>query len=406
MKAYRPEKKILEKYADLLVNFALRGGKGIRKGDVVRITAGEYAKPLYLELCKAVWRSGGHVIGNYAPDCDGESNPDADFYGNTTDRQLSFFPAKLMKGLIDEIDHSIFIIGETNPHSLKGVDPKKIMRRGLAFKPFQEWRDKKEGQGRFSWTVALYGTEAMAKEAGMSIEEYWKEIIRACYLEETDPVVTWKKMFRELESYRKKFTALKVDRFHIEGPDADLWIKLGEKRKWAGGRGANIPSYELFTSPDWRGTEGWIRFNQPLYVYGNLIEGVYLEFKNGRVIRSSATKNEKVLKEMIATKDADKVGEFSLTDKRFSRVRRFMAETLYDENMGGDHGNTHIALGSSYHDCYDGNQAKVTKAGWKKLGFNDSSVHTDIVSTAPRMVTAHFKDGGTRIVYKDGQYVL
>src|SRR6185436_12865911 len=134
----------------------------------------------------------------------------------------------------------------------------------------------------------------------------------------------------------------------------DLWVKLGEKRAWMGGSGRNVPSFELFTSPDWRGTEGWIKFNQPLYRYGNLITGIELEFKNGRVVKAKAKKNEQILKQMIATANADKVGEFSMTDKRFSHITKFMGETLYDENVGGPHGNTHVALGNVYHDCYAG----------------------------------------------------
>jgi hypothetical protein len=92
---------------------------------------------------------------------------------------------------------------------------------------------------------------------------------------------------------------------------------------------------------------------------------------------------------MVATENADKVGEFSLTDRRFSRITKFMAETLYDENVGGPFGNTHIALGKSYHDCYAGDPASVvTPEEWERLGFNESSVHTDIVSTTDRTVTA------------------
>ena len=121
------------------------------------------------------------------------------------------------------------------------------------------------------------------------------------------------KSFQGSEYYRGKLNKLapKTEKFHVKGPDADLWIKLGDKRLWKGGSGANIPSFELFTSPDWRGTNGWIRFNQPLYRYGNLISGIELTFKDGVVVKSSATKNEKVLKQMIATENADKVGEFS-----------------------------------------------------------------------------------------------
>jgi len=109
---------------------------------------------------------------------------------------------------------------------------------------------------------------------------------------------------------------------------------------------------------------------------------------------------------MIKQKNADKVGEFSMTDKRFSRITAFMAETLYDENVGGKYGNTHIALGASYHDCYGGDPSKVTKKGWEKLGFNDSAVHTDIISTTDRIITAYLKDGKKRVVYKNGQYTI
>lgn len=407
--AYRPSQKILEKYADLLVNFALGGGKGIKKGEVVRITADECAKPLYLELRKAVWKAGGHVIGNYLPGCDDEFNPDADFFMNAEDHQLSFFPSKLMKGMIDQLDHTIFIDAETNMRALEGIDPKKLMQQGIAHKPFSEWRTLKENRGKYTWTIGLYGTEAMAREAGLTLEGYWKEIINACYLDRPDPIATWKGLYKKLESTRTKLNKLIADgaeRLHIEGPDADLWIGLGQKRAWMGGSGRNMPSFELFTSPDWRGTEGWIRFNQPLYRYGNLVEGIELEFRGGRVTRSTATKNQKVLRDMIATEGADRVGEFSLTDKRFSRITKFMASTLFDENIGGANGNTHIALGKSYHDCYDGDPAKVTSAGWKKLGYNDSSVHTDIISTAPRTVTAHWRDGRQKVVYEDGMFVL
>ena len=87
---------------------------------------------------------------------------------------------------------------------------------------------------------------------------------------------------------------------------------------------------------------------------------------------------------MIATENADKIGEFSLTDSRLSRITKFMAETLFDENVGGEQGNTHLALGSAYHDSYPGNVSEVTKEQWAEMGYNDSSVHTDIFAYARR----------------------
>lgn len=403
---YTPPKIVLERYADVLVNFAIGGGKGMKKGDVVRISAEESAKPLFIELRKAVWKAGGHVLSSYLPSDKDGYNVQKDFFDCASDEQLKFFATKYLKGMVDTMDHSIAIISEDDKQALKGVDPKKLMAVGEARKPLRDWLTKKENAGKYTWTLALYGTEAMAKEAGLSLKEFWDQIIYACFLDKPNPVAEWRKVTQQIKTYEKKLNALKAKAFHIEGPDADLTITMGEKRKFISGRGANIPSFEIFTSPDWRGTNGWIQFNQPLYRYGNKMEGIRLEFKDGVVVSATAKTGENVLKQMIATPNADKVGEFSMTDARHSRITKFMAETLYDENVGGKHGNTHIAVGNSYHDCYDGDSSKVTKAGWKKLGFNSSSVHTDIVSTAPRTVTAILQNGREKIVYKNGQFVL
>lgn len=389
-----------------MVNFAIGGGKGIKKGETVIVQMTESAKPLYVEVLKQIWKSGGHVISRYTPDDETWFKFDKEFFGLAKDHQLDYFPHKFCRGLVDQADNSIYVISETDKRSLLGVDPDKIMRRGMAYKPYHDWKQEKENQGKFYWTIGLYGTPAMAKEAGLTEKEYWKQIIDACFLKDKDPISKWKSIYKKIENYLQKLNKLDIDKLHIEGKDVDLWIKMGEKRKWIGGGGANIPSFELFTSPDWRGTEGWIKFNQPLYRYGNLIQGIELEFKNGVVVKSKAKKNEKVLKSMIATLNANKIGEFSLTDKRFSNITKFMAETLYDENVGGPFGNTHIALGASYHECFAGDRSQLSKEDWRNLGFNDSSVHTDIISTTDRTVTAHLSNGKEKIIYRNGGFLL
>jgi len=407
--AYVPEQAVLARYADVLVNFALGGGKGVKKHEVVFVALHEVAKPLLPHLQRAILKAGAHMVLDYRPDDGPDMSLSRTFYELAGPHHLSFFPDKHMRGVVDQADHLLMMISETDKKVLAGIPPEKMMKRGQAWKPYMEWRNEKESAGKFTWTLGLYGTEAMAKEAGLSLKEYWEQIIQACFLDKKDPIGEWKKTYRLLESTRvklNKLTTKKGCRLHVEGPAADLWIAMGEKRQWMGGSGRNVPSFELFTSPDWRGTEGWIRFNQPLYRYGNLIEGVELRFKKGKVVSAAATKNEKVLEAMIATKNADKIGEYSLTDKRFSRITKFMAETLFDENVGGPQGNTHLAVGASYHDCYAGEPSKPTKAEWEKLGYNDSSVHTDIVSTEPRTVTAHFEDGTSKVIYQDGMFTL
>ena len=152
----------------------------------------------------------------------------------------------------------------------------------------------------------------------------------------------------------------KIDRLHVEGADTDLWIRLGEKRRGSAAPAATSRASSSSPLPIAAAPKAGLSFNQPLYRYGNKIEGIELEFKGGKVVKSSAKSNEKLLKEMIATPGANMVGEFSLTDKRFSRITKFMAETLFDENIGGPQGNTHIALGMSYKDTYAGNVSKFT----------------------------------------------
>ena len=404
--AYTPSQTVLERYADVLINFALGGGSGIKRGDVVRVVAHESAKPLYVELRRAVLRAGANPIGHYIPDDDARYNLSRDFYTLADDEQLDYFPAQSMRGLIEDIDHQVSVISDSDMHALEGVEPRRIMRHGKSLKPLLDWRTEKENAGRFSWTLGLYGTPAMAAEAHMSEEDYWAQIINACFLDQDDPIERWREVQGQINDYVERLNALPIDRLHIRGEDVDLHILLGERRRWVGGSGRNIPSFEIFTSPDWRGTEGWIRFNQPLYRYGNLVTGIELTFANGRVTTAKATENEAVLTEMVATENADRVGEFSLTDSRFSRITRFMAETLYDENVGGPFGNTHIALGKSYHDCYDGDPSQVSAEEWERLGFNESTVHTDIVSTSDRTVTATLLDGSEREIYGGGRFLL
>lgn len=411
--AYTPSEKILKKYADVMVNFALGKGEGIKKGDVVRLSGSESCRPLFIAIHNAIIDAGGHVISHYGPDEEkGDRRRNMNytryFYEHASDEQLKFFPAKYLKGVVDEMDHSLFILAEKDPHAMDGVDAKKIMARGKVMKPFMDWRHEKEWKNKLTWSICMYGTPAMAKEAGLSEKAYWNQIIKACFLDKKDPIATWKQVYKEIEYYKLELNKLspKIDKLHVKGADADLWITLGEKRQWLAGRGYNMPSFEIFTSPDWRGTNGWIRFNQPLYRYGTMMTGIQLWFKDGRVVKATAKTGEKFLKQMIATEGADKIGEYSLTDSRHSRITKFMAETLYDENVGGPQGNTHLAVGMSYRDTFAGDVSKLTDAQAKGLGFNDSSVHTDIISTTRRTVTAHLKNGTQKVIYDNGRFVL
>jgi aminopeptidase len=398
---YIPSDEILHKYAQVLVNFALGNDEGIAKGDVVQCLVPDIAKPLAKELQKVILEAGGHVLMRLLP-----TGMDKDFYVLASKEQLTFFPDEHLKTRADLIDHSIGIIADPDPYELADVDPTRIMMARDAQKKYRDWLNDKEQQGTFTWTLGLWGVEAKATLVGLSLEEYWQQIIQACFLDQDDPIAEWRKVKKLQEEIRDNLNKLSIGWLEIKGQDVDLKVQLGADRIWKGGADRNIPSFELFTSPDWRGTEGWIQFNQPLYRYGNVLEGVRLEFSNGLVTKAQATKGNNLLQQMLKSENANKIGEYSLTDSRLSRITHPMAETLYDENIGGEFGNTHLAIGMAYRDCYRGDQTKVTKDQWAAMGYNDSPEHTDIISTTDRTVTAILLDGSRKVIYQKGQFTL
>src|SRR6202007_2451990 len=198
--------------------------------------------------CREVWRAGGHVISGYQPDEEERGGGSRLVFETAGEQQIEHFPSHWARGLVDEMDHQVSVIAEADPHALEGVDPGKIMRRGEAMRTLLDWRGEKENEGRFSWTLGLYGTEAMAAEAGLSVEEYWEQIIHACFLDDPDPVARWRETLDRIHVYRDWLNSLPIDRLHLEAEGTDLWMTLGDHRRWVGGSGRNIPSFEIFTS--------------------------------------------------------------------------------------------------------------------------------------------------------------
>jgi aminopeptidase len=264
--------------------------------------------------------------------------------------QISFFPDNYLKGKVEQMTHVINIIAEADKYELKGIDPIKLTTKIASYQPYLQQRVQKELEGKLTRTVGMYGTPAMANDVGLTLEEYRNQIIQACYLDEADPIMKWKQTQKEIEHIIQSLNALKIQKVHLEGADVDLWVTIGTDRQRLGGGGRNIPSFEIFTSPDRRETQGWIQFNQPLFRYGQKIDGIKLVFEQGIVKEFDAKEGKELLTEIFQIPGTKSLGEFSLTDTRHSRITKFMGETLYDENMGGTYGNTHIAIGRSYED--------------------------------------------------------
>lgn len=389
----------LKRYADVLLwGLTTARSKPFKKGDVVLVRFNLDAIRLAEILESRILEMGLNPVRRMNPTPEMEKN----FFGLANRRQLIFDPpgeAELYRNL----NGSIFLHAPASITHLSTIDPKKISRFTLSKKFLRDILEEREQAGRFSWTLCMLPTAELAHHAGLAGEDYAKQIVKACFLNRRDPVKQWKAVYKNAAVIKRWINSMAVKYYHIESASVDLKITPGEQRRWIGISGHNIPSFELFVSPDWRGTSGVYYADQPSYRSGNLVKGVKLTFKKGSTVAVDAQSgSDFVKKQLKMDRGASRLGEFSLTDKRFSKIDRFMANTLFDENFGGRWGNCHVALGASYADTYSGNVQSLTKEKKARLGFNDSALHWDLVNTEKKRVVAHLTDGGRATIYENG----
>ncbi len=391
----------LDKYADVLL-WGLRTARTgkYRKNDIVLIRCDPSAVRLAQRLQAKILDMGMHPVVRMGL----TSEMERIFYEKANNKQLVFEPPG-EKELHEHLNGSLYLYAPESLTHLGDIDPLKIAKTAVARKPLRDILHKRDEMGIFGWTLCMLPTTELAKQAGLSMRQYTNQVIKACYLDRDDPVQAWKTIYNDAMAVKKWMNSMEVKYYHIESESIDLRITPGKHRKWVGISGHNIPSFEIFISPDWRGTEGVYFANQPSFRSGNRVEGVKLEFKKGKAAKVKSKKGKNfVIKQLSMDKGASRVGEFSLTDKRFSKINKFMANTLFDENYVGRYGNCHIDLGSAYSDTYDGNPADLTKEKKARLGMNDSALHWDLVNTEKKTVTAHLTSGAKVIVYDNGMF--
>lgn len=307
--------------------------------------------------------------------------------------------------LFEKLNGYIFLHAPESITHLRDIDPARIGKAAVAHKYLRDILDAREEKGLFGWTLCSLPTAEQARHARLSLEDYTKQVVSACFLNKRNPTEHWENLYRNAAEIKKWLGRLRIRTLRVESAAMDLEVLLGEKRKWVGLSGHNLPSFELFTSPDWRGTRGVYFADQPSFRSGNYVERVRLEFKKGLVVGVTAETGEDFVKKQLAMDSgARRLGEFSLTDKRFSKINAFMANTLYDENYGGKFGNCHVAVGASYSDAFDGNPAQLTPARKKSLGFNASALHWDLVNTEKKRVTATVAGGKQVVIYENGKF--
>ncbi|MCE5264958.1 MAG: aminopeptidase [Deltaproteobacteria bacterium] len=391
--------RYLERYADVLL-WGLRSARQgrFRKGDAILIQYCPAALRLAEILFRKIVEAGMNPVQRMGLTVDMERA----FYGKSDNRQLVFqTPGE--KELYGNLHGRIYLHAPDSLTHLKEVDPARIGKVIVSRKPLRDIVEKREQAGSYGWTLCTLPTAELASQARTTMGIYTEQIVRACYLDRKDPVAKWEEIKRDSIAIKRWLNSLKAALLHVESAHCDFRITPGEERQWAGVSGHNIPSFELFVSPDWRGTEGTYYANLPSYRSGNYVEGVELTFKRGSAVGIRAETGEAfTVKQLAMDRGAKRVGEFSLTDRRFSRIDRFMADTLFDENFGGEQGNCHVAVGSSYADTYAGDPAALDRDLKRKLGFNDSALHWDLVNTEKKTVTAHLKTGRKVVIYENG----
>jgi len=393
----------LKKYAQVMIWGMQKARKNpFIKDDIVLIRSDKSSLPLANLIYESLIRMSINPVIRINP----PENMEKTFFSNAADHQLEFkIPGD--SELYSSLNGLISLLGPESLTHLRDIDPSKIGKYAVTKKYLRDILEQRENKGDFGWSLCLYPTQELASKADLDVQEYKRQIVKAVYLDHNDPGAVWESIFERSQMVKDWLNSMNVEYFHILSANTDLMVYPGKQRRWLGVSGHNIPSFELFLSPDRRMTRGVFFADQPSYRSGNYVRGVRLEFKEGRVVNSRAQEGEDFLiKQLELDAGASYLGEFSLTDKRFSRIDRFMAHTLYDENFGGPNGNCHVALGASYADTYASDSAELTSELKNELGFNDSALHWDLVNTENKTVFAYLKNRDKVVVYDQGQFTM
>jgi aminopeptidase len=309
---------------------------------------------------------------------------------------------------------SIRLTGNADPHLFDGIDGARLSAVPLEFSRASR---KALLSGAVTWTVVAAPNPGWAAQVfgEPDMERLWQAVTVAMRLDEPDVVKAWEDHRAELGAKARAVQALGLDAVHYHGEGTDLTVGLIPGCSWISGALTNqagieympnLPTEEVFTSPDRRRADGTLRLTRPLVMprAGVLVEGLVVRFEGGRIVDATADSGQDaILAELDSDEGARSLGEVSLVD-RSSRIRKagvVFHDTLYDENAG-----CHVAWGQSFPFTVDGGLA-MAPGELFDLGLNTSSVHTDVVVGGPGVhVDGVTPDGRTVQIIHDDQWVL
>lgn len=304
---------------------------------------------------------------------------------------------------------------------LKEVDPGKfgamIKKEQEAFKSMS----KAFGSSKNPWTIVaapgpVWASKVFNKPdlSEKNTEDLWKKLVPILRLDKKDPVEEWRLHGNKLVERSKILTEMKLDKLLFEGPGTELEIGLNKNTIWRGGNVKaqngrmfipNIPTEEVFTTPDFNRTNGKVRVTKPVKVLENLLTGIWFEFKNGKVTDYGTDSGKEILSNYFKTDDgASFLGEVALVDSSSEVFKSGLIfnSILYDENAA-----CHIALGRGITMCFVNKDEMITPGDMKKNGCNYSLVHTDFMIGSDEINVTGFDKGGSKTeIIKKGVFKI
>jgi aminopeptidase len=318
-------------YARLMVNYALE----VKKGSEVLIAGSHLAAPLVREMFREVLKSGGHPRTQVGLDGLAEI-----LFKEGSDDQLTYV-ASSAKNDVENLDCLLQVRSPENTKALAGVPPERMRLNQQAHSKIIQRYFEREAEGGFRWSMCQFPTHAAAQEANMSLDEYHDFVLGACLLTGPDPVKAWRAVQKKQEQICAYLATKKDFRVTAEGTDLKycaggrVWINCCGKN--------NMPDGEVFTGPVEDSVSGHITFSFPGIFMGKEIEGIRLEFKDGRVVDAAAERGEELLQTLLDTDEGSRrVGEAAIGTNY--GITRFTRNMLFDEKIGGT---CHFALGQS-----------------------------------------------------------
>ncbi|HDD55240.1 MAG TPA: aminopeptidase [Chloroflexi bacterium] len=362
----------LVKLADLLVNYSVK----VQPEEWVLINGHMAAEPLVSEVLRAVLQAGGHPQVLLHSDDIIEYN--LRYAGEVQLQWIS--PATKM--LYEQADVLIALRAFDNTRHMSGIDPKKQQLSAQAKQELMQIYMERSASGDLRWTLTQFPCHAYAQDADMSLRDYEDFVYSATYCDKDDPVAEWERIHEEQQKIVDWLNGKKL--VTVKSPNADLSLSI-EGRTFINSDGSNnMPSGEVFTGPVEDSVNGWVEYTYPAIEKGKEVEGIRLEFKDGKVVKASAEKNEEFLLAMLDSDEGSRyLGEFAIGTNY--GIQKFTKSILYDEKIGGSF---HMALGAGY-----------PETGSK----NVSSIHWDMICDI-RQDSEIRVDG--ELLYKDGKFVI